>query len=766
MPLRRIALSACATIGVCLASPGVTAQPIPVPESVDATIVSYCVTCHNDRTRTAGVTLSGVHARDLRARAPLFERVLHKLRAGEMPPAGRPRPDETTMTGLVRWLEAELDRAATDQPDPGAPAIHRLNKAEYRNAVRDLLGLDLDHAEDLPADDAGYGFDNIGDVLTVSPLHIEKYLSTARRISRLAVGTETPRAVVQRFAAPRGSAEEDLDGLPPNVRGGVLFHQVFPFDAEYRLTVRVRGRRATGMPAPWLDLRVDGVRVHLFEADFDGEEANQGTRNFEMSLTLSAGRHEVAAGFLTEYARSEGTSAGQVNRFFVDYVLVGGPYNPTGPGDTESRRRIFRCRPAVGDPVAPCAREILTRLARRAYRRPVDRQDIEPLMTLFEQGYVDGGSFDHGVEMALSGLLVSPSFLFRAPSTPEGVEPGSVYPLTDIDLASRLSFFLWSSLPDDELLRLAEEERLSDPAMLRAQILRMMTDRRSEALVENFGGQWLHLRNVADWVPDPQRFKHFDESIRRRFQRETELFLRHLIREDRSVLELIDADYSFLDERLAEFYDVEGVRGGYFRRVSLRGTPRRGILTHGSVLMVTSYPTRTSPVLRGKWVLENLLGAPPPPPPADVPALAGRAESSASGLRDALEQHRANPACAVCHARLDPLGFALERFDAVGAYRAEDGGVPVEASGALPDGTVVDGAAGLRTVLHHRRQEFVESLAEKLLTYAIGRGVESYDRAAVREIRRRVETDEYRFSALVRAIVDSVPFRLRRVPES
>jgi len=771
LPLSRITWFACVAVGLYLAPAAVRAQPIQVPasaldgESVNDAITSYCVTCHNDHMRTAGLTLSGVQAGHLRARVPLFEKVLHKLRAGEMPPVGRPRPDEGTMTGLVRWLELELDRAATERPDPGAPAIHRLNKAEYRNAVRDLLGLDLDHAEDLPTDDSGYGFDNISDVLTVSPLHIEKYLSTARRISRLAVGTGTPRPVVQRFTAPRGSEEEVLDGLPPNVRGGILFHHVFPFDAEYRLTVRVRGRRAIGMPAPRLDLRVDGVRARLFEADFDGEEANQGTRNFEVPLTVSAGRHEVATGFLTEYARNEGTSEGGANRFFVDYVLVGGPYNPTGPGDTESRRRIFGCRPAEGYPVEPCAREILTRLARRAYRRPVDRQDIEPLMTLFEQGYVDGGSFDHGVEMALSGLLVSPGFLFRAPSVPTGAEPGSVYPLTDIDLASRLSFFLWSSMPDDELLRLAEEERLNNPAVLETQILRMMTDRRSEALVENFGGQWLHLRNVADWTPDPERFEHFDDAIRRRFQRETELFLRYLIREDRSVLELIDADYSFLDERLAEFYGVEGVHGAYFRRVSLAGTPRRGILTHGSVLMVTSYPTRTSPVLRGKWVLENLLGAPPPPPPPDVPALTDRAESSASGLREALEQHRANPACAVCHARLDPLGFALERFDAVGAYRSEDGGVLVEASGALPDGTLVAGVSGLRTVLHHRRQEFVESLAGKLLTYAIGRGVESHDRAAVREIRRRVETNDYRFSALVRAIVDSVPFRLRRVPE-
>ena len=734
------------------------------PELLRNTVRRHCLACHNDRTMTAGLSLQEVDAERIAEHAPVLEKVFQKLRAGEMPPAGRPRPDAATAASLVAWLETALDAEAAANADPGAPAIHRLNRAEYRNAVRDLLGLDLDHARDLPADDSGYGFDNIGDVLTVSPLHVEQYVAAARRVGRLAVGSLAPRPVVERHEPPDGTTDEEIDGLPPNERGGILFRHYFAFDADYTLTIRIGGRRTTGMPAPRLDVRVDGRRVRLIDADFDPEEANQLTRNFEIRLPLPAGEHEIGAGFLTEYARSEGGDA-ETNDYFVDYVLVGGPYDAAGPGETGVQRRIFVCRPAADEPEEPCARRILQRLARRAYRRPVTAADIDPLLDLFAMGRADGQRFEDGIEMALSGVLVSPSFLFRAPRAPDDAEPGSAVPLSDNDLASRLSFFLWSSIPDEELLDLAERGRLRDSTVLDGQIARMLADPRAGALVENFGGQWLHLRNVADWTPDPVRFADFDDSLRYAFERETALFLEHLIREDRSVLELIDADYTFLNERLADFYGVDGVNGGYFRRVPLAGTGRGGVLTHGSVLMVTSYPTRTSPVLRGKWVLENLLGAPPPPPPPDVPALDAGAETSAGSLREALERHRANPACAACHAKLDPLGFALENFDAVGAYRTEDDGVTVEASGALPDGTLVDGPAGLRRVLRDRRDEFVETLAAKLLTYAIGRGLESYDQPAVREIRRRVEAADYRFSALVSAIVDSVPFRLRRIPE-
>ena len=750
--------------GAASAQPG--GPDSPPGDLLKTTVDRYCLACHNDRTRTAGLTLAGVGDAPVGEQAAVLEKVLHKLRAGEMPPAGRPAPEPGARAGLVAWLETGLDRAAAERPDPGSPAIHRLNRAEYRNAVRDLLGLDLDHARDLPADDSGYGFDNIGDVLTVSPLHVEKYVAAARRVSRLVVGTGAPVPVVQRYRPAGGPGwDGEIAGLPPNTRGGILFNHHFPFDAEYAIQVRVRGRRAPGMPPPKLDVRIDGARVRLLDADFDAEEANQGSRIFEVRMTLAAGEHEVAAGFLTEYARREGPGGGTTNGVSVDYVLVGGPYGATGPGDPESRRRLFVCRPAAGAPEAPCARRILTALARRAYRRPVTDADVDPLMRLFAMGRADGGSFDHGIEMALSGVLVSPSFLFRAPAAPAGARPGDVYRLAGLDLASRLSFFLWSSIPDEELLQAAEQGMLGSPDELSRQIGRMLADPKARALVENFAGQWLHLRNVADWTPDPERFPHFDDGIRHAFQRETQLFLEHVIRDDRSVLELLDADYTFLNEGLADFYGIDGVEGGYFRRVPLAGTGRGGILTQGGVLMVTSYPTRTSPVLRGKWILENLLGAPPPPPPPDVPELEADAGSSAGGLRAALERHRANPACAVCHARLDPLGFALENFDAVGAYRAEEEGVAVDASADLPDGTVIAGADGLRAMLLDRRQEFVEALAEKLLTYAIGRGLEAHDRPAVREIRRRVESDGYRFSALVSAVVDSVPFRMRRIPE-
>ena len=732
-------------------------------ELLRTTVRRYCVGCHNDRTPAAGLSLQRLDASRVAAQAPILEKVLRKLRAGEMPPADRPRPDAADAAGLVSWLETALDREAAADPDPGAPAVQRLNRAEYRNAVRDLLGLDVDHARDLPADDSGYGFDNVGDVLTVSPLHVERYLAAARRVSRLAVSL-TPRPVVERYEPPDGTVDEEIAGLPPNERGGILFRHYFPFDADYTITVRVRGRRDAAMPAPRLDVRVDGRRVRLIDAGFhSGMDLEQPTRNFELRVTLPAGDHEVGAGFLTEYARSE--NGRETNDYSVADVLVGGPWEATGPGETDVRRRLFVCRPADGEAEEPCARRILTRLARRAWRRPVDAADVDPLLDLFAIGRADGERFEDGIEMALSGVLVSPGFLFRAPRPPEGGAPGAAWRLSDVDLASRLSFFLWSSIPDERLLDLAERGRLSDPLVLDRQIARMLADPKAAALVENFGGQWLHLRNVAGWTPDPVRFPGFDDSLRYAFERETALFLDHLIREDRSVLELIDADYTFLNERLAGFYGIDGVAGGWFRRVPLAGAARGGVLTHGSVLMVTSYPTRTSPVLRGKWVLENLLGAPPPPPPPDVPALAAGAGTSAGGLREALERHRANPACAACHAKLDPLGFALENFDAVGAWRTEDGGAPVDASATLPDGTLVDGPAGLRRVLRDRRVEFVETLAAKLLTYAVGRGLEWYDQPAVREIRRRTEAGDHRFSALVSAIVDSVPFRFRRIPE-
>ncbi|MEE2777797.1 MAG: DUF1592 domain-containing protein [Acidobacteriota bacterium] len=759
------------TMAICVALLVGAALPSSAQQSewtsaqlLRATVSRNCLACHDDRRKMAGLDLSALDYGDLASDAPTLEKVLLKVRAGEMPPAGRPPLDKGLAKRLVGQLAADLDALAARDPQPGAPALHRLNRAEYRNAVRDLLGLELDHARDLPADDSGYGFDNIGDVLTTSPLHIEKYVSAARRVSRLAVGSLAPKAVVEKISRQPGTLGESIDGLPPNLRGGMLFQHHFALAADYVLRVRIGGRRADGLPPPRLDLRVDGRRVRLFDANFSSLEADQETRYFETRVTLAPGSHEVATGFLTEYVRNEGLETASANAFVVDHVLVSGPFDASGPGESESRRRIFVCRPSPGDPERACARRILETLVRRAYRRPATRADIGPLMDLFRRGRADGVGFDAGIEMALSGILVSPSFLFRLEIPPAGVAQGETYRLADLDLATRLAFFLWSSLPDDELLAIAESGHLSEPDVMRHQIGRMLSAPGSRALVENFAGQWLHLRNVADWKPDPERFSAYDDSLAYAFERETELFFTDLIRNDRSVLDLIAGEHSFLNQRLAEFYGVDDVQGGFFRRVSLAGTERAGVLNHASVLMVTSYPTRTSPVLRGKWVLENLLGAPPPPPPPDVPTLADSAQRSPSSLREALEAHRADPACAACHAKLDPLGFALESFDAVGAYRSGEDGVPVETSGALPDGTVVDGPAGLRSVLLDRRDEFVETLAEKLLTYALGRGLKATDRPAVREIRRRVEAADYRFSALVEAIVDSVPFRMRRAP--
>jgi cytochrome c553 len=725
---------------------------------LESTANRYCVTCHNDKLRTAGLSLASV------ASAPpdTLEKVLRKLRSGEMPPAGMPAPDAATRSSVVHALETQLDRLAAEHPNPGAPGIHRLNRAEYRNAVRDLVGLDMDHGANLPPDDSGYGFDNIADVLTVSPLHMEKYLASARRIARLALGTLKPSVSSERMTPPAGTANDAIDTLPPRERGGILFRRYFPFDAEYSFVLRVRGNPAPGFPPAKLDLRIDGRRVKLFDAAIDTAEANQGTRNFQLRLRLAAGDHIVGAGFLTESVQVEGGPGGgpgnaqppSANGLSIDYVTVGGPYNPTGPGNTESRRRILIC----GQHDEICARQILSSLARRAYRRPVTEADLAPLLKLFTNGRADGNNFESGIELALTGILVSPDFLFRTEHTP----PGVTTKVSDLELASRLSFFLWSSIPDEELLRTAEAGKLSDPAVLEAQVHRMLSDPKSQAFEDNFAGQWLHLRNVAGWKPDREKYPQFDEALRDAFERESELFFSNIMREDRSVLEFIDADYTFLNERLARHYGIPGVKGSYFRKVDLKDEHRGGVLSQGAILLVTSYPTRTSPVLRGKWILENIFGSPPPPPPPNIPPLADSASNSARSLREQLEKHRADRACASCHARLDPLGFSLEQYDAIGRFRTEEDGATIEASGALPDGTALNGIEGLKKVVLSRRDEFVECLAAKMLTYALGRGLESYDQPAVRAIRRQAAGEDYRFSSMILGIVNSVPFQMRK----
>ena len=597
-------------------------------------------------------------------------------------------------------------------------------------------------------------------------------MATARRVSRLAVGTVKVSAAIERFNPGKGPALDASDELPLNLRGGVLLHYHFPVDAEYSLLIRVRGNPPANAPAPKLDIRIDGQRVKLHDVVIDPNEEAQITRNVELKLPIKAGLHAIGAAFLTETLKQEtgvvtrgrfGAPPPNFTNNSVEYLQIGGPFNATGPGDTESRKTIFVCRPKAGQPEAPCARQILTGLARRAYRRPVTAADITPLMNLFAIGRKDGGSFDHGIETAVRGMLVSPHFLFRTERDPAAAAAGTVHAVADLELASRLSFFLWSSIPDEELLKLAEQKKLRP--VLAQQVRRMLADDRAKSLVENFAGQWLQLRNIPSWRPDPEKYPQFDESLRSAMKAETEQFFEYIVREDRSVLDFINADYSFVNERLARHYGIPGVKGTYFRKVSLNPAERGGVITHAGVLMVSSYPTRTSPVLRGKWVLENILATPPPPPPPNVPDLKAEAANSAKDLRAALEQHRANPACASCHSRLDAMGFSLENFDAVGKFRAVEDGVKVDASGSMPGGINFVGPAGLRDMLMSRKEYFLECISEKMLTYALGRGLEHFDLPVVRQIRRDTTAKEFRFSELVLAVVNSVPFQNRRTPE-
>ena len=733
-----------------------------------AMMAKYCQGCHSETNRSGGVSVEGLQTTDVGAAGMTWEKILRKVRTGEMPPLGMPRPIAADTASFISWLEKELDGHAVAKRNPGSPLIHRLNRAEYSNAIRDLLGLRMDHAASLPADDSGYGFDNIGSVLTVSPLLMEKYMATARRVSRLAVGTVKASAAIERFNPGKGPALDASDELPLNLRGGLLLQYHFPVDAEYSLLVRVRGTPGAKAPPPKLDVRIDGQRAQLHDVIIDANEEAQITRTYEMRLPIKAGLHAIGASFLTETLKQEtgvaarsrvGAGAPPSTNVSVEYLQIGGPFNAAGPGDTESRKTIFVCRPAAGQPETPCARRIISSLASRAYRRTVTAADVTPLLNLFAIGRKDGGSFDTGIETAVRAILVSPSFLFRV----ERDTAAGVHAVSDLELASRLSFFIWSSIPDEELLRLAGQKKLR--VALPAQVRRMLADVKARSLVENFAGQWLQLRNIPSWRPDPEKFPQFDDSLRTAMQRETELFFEYIVREDRSVVDFINADYSFLNERLARHYGVPGVKGTYFRKVTFTGEERGGVLTHGSVLTVSSYPTRTSPVLRGKWILENILATPPPPPPPDVPDLTEKAANSAKDLRAALEKHRANAGCASCHSRLDPLGFALENFDAVGKFRASEDGVKVDASGSLPGGIHFVGPSGLKKVLMEKQDYFVECISEKLLTYALGRGLEHYDLPVVRQVRREAAAKEHRFSELVLAIVNSVPFQMRRSPE-
>jgi hypothetical protein len=744
-------------------------------QSVWRTWKIYCDTCHFGPKARAGLNLEALDLANLGENGAVWEKVLRKLRSREMPPAGVPRPDAATYDALVEAIEGERDRLAEIKPNPGRATLHRLNRAEYANAIRDLLALDVDVAELLPADDIGYGFDNIADVLQVSPLLLERYLAAATKISALAVGdTELPVSY-QTYDVPRGLVQLERMGeaMPLGSRGGASIRHRFPVDGEYEISVGLqRGRfdQFLGLERERkLDLRLDGERLELFTipADPRAGQVVHGTghdpdSHLKVRVPVKAGTRTLVATFVKDTIKTEGIPPTREANFFegVGNISVAGPYDVLGPGDTASRDRIFVCHPVAPAEEAACAERIISNLARRAYRRPITADDLPPLLALFRQGATADG-FAAGVRLALLKILVSPEFIFRMEFDPPDASAGYAHRISDVELASRLSFFLWSSIPDDELLAVAERGELDDASVLEHQVRRMLADPRSRALVKNFAGQWLFLRNIARIQPDPAAFPNFDENLRQALEQETELLVESTLREDRSIVDLLTADYTFVNQRLAEHYGIKGIYGSEFRRVAVNDPNRAGLLGQASILTVTSYPNRTAPTIRGKWVLEQLLGTPPPPPPPNVPSLKEDASAQAVTMRQRMEQHRANPACAVCHRIMDPLGFALENFDGLGRWRdsAGPGAGPIDSSGVLPDGTRFEGPAGLREVLLTRRELFVETFTERLLTYALGRGVEEYDRPVIRKIVR--EADEPRWSSIILGIVKSAPFQMR-----
>jgi len=719
--------------------------------------------------------------------AEVWEKVVRKLRGGMMPPLGMPRPEKPAMVAFLSWLETSLDRAAAANPNPGRDPLHRLNRAEYANAIHDLLDLDIDVASLLPADDEANGFDNIADVLKVSPSLLEQYLAASRQIAALAVGDPAITRVSEVFHVPPDLAQEDhIEGLPLGTRGGLLIHHNFPLDGEYDFSVKLLRNIVgyiTGLEWPHqLEISIDGQRVFLApvggEADNKMMDANLGVAGdaldarLKVRVPVQAGPRTVVVAFLRKDSAESVEPLQPFTRDLdlqnmngiplIDYVTIAGPDSPTGPGDTPSRRRIFACRPKDASAELPCARKIVTSLARRAYRRPVTDQDLELLLSFYQAGR-NKGNFDSGIESALRLILADPKFLFRYSPDPPKVAPGTTYRVSDLELASRLSFFLWSTVPDDQLLDVAAQGELKDPAVLDEQVRRMLADPRAKALTTNFAGQWLYLRNLPSAIPDRDTFPNWDDNLRQAMRRETELFFESIVREDRSALDLLNADYTFVNERLARHYGIPNVYGTQFRRVAITDENRRGLLGQGSILTVTSYPNRTSPVLRGKWILENILGTPPPAPPPNVPALKETTEGGKMlPVRVLMEQHRQNPTCASCHKLLDPLGFSLENFDGIGQWRSKEPGGPVDASGQLADGTPVDGPAALRKILLSRSDQFVETLTEKLLTYALGRGLEYYDMPVVRSVVHDAARDRYRFSSLVMGIVKSVPFEMKK----
>jgi len=753
----------------------------------DALVKQYCVTCHNQRLKTAGLALDSMDYQNIPAAAEAWEKVTRKVRAGQMPPAGVPRPPQAALNGLVAHIESAIDTAAFVTPTLRGPTIHRLNRAEYANSIRDLFSVAVDVGAMLPPDEEAFGFDNNATVLNISTSLMERYLSASWKVAGVAVASPKITASLETFRVRGDLSQHDhVEGLPVGTRGGLAITHYFPVDAEYVISPRLYRETVNiirGLELPHqLEVAIDGQRVRL--ADFGGfkdEQANylqptlagdEMEKRFQVRMPITAGLHTITVAFpkkssattlelLQPFGRERLDPITPVGIPELERVTLEGPFKPAAvSASSPSRRKIFVCQPADDQDTA-CATRILTAVARRAYRGPLDEAETRRLLGFYTEERKKGGSFTDGVEAGLRFVLVNPRFLFRVEQDPANVAPGAVYRIPDLELASRLSFFLWSSIPDEELLAAAEQGRLKNPVVLEQQVRRMLKDERAAALATNFVGQWLYLRNVRGHSPDPDVFPDFDHNLRDAFQRETEMLFESVVREDKSVVTLLDADYTFVNERLAKHYGIPNVYGMQYRRVPVTDDARRGLLGHGSILALTSYNNRTSPVTRGKYVLTNILGTPPPPAPENVPPL-DETPGKAQSMRDRMEAHRRNPACASCHKLMDPIGLALENFDGIGKWRSEDNGAQIDASSQLADGTNVNGPAALRKAVLQRPDMFARNMTEMLFTYALGHGVTYTDMPYVRALMKDAARSNYRFSSIVLGIAKSLPFQQRR----
>ncbi len=752
-------------------------------DTTRAFVDQYCVGCHNDKAKVGGLSLSQLDSTHPGDHAELWEKVLRKLRSGTMPPAGLPRPDLATYNKVSSSLEAQLDQAAASHPYAGRTSLRRLNRTEYGNTIRDLLALDVDANALLPPDDAAFGFDNISDMLGVSPALQERYLSAAVKVAALAVGDMRQQPGSQTWRIRQDlSQDQHLEGMPLGTVGGTRVMYNFPLDGTYQFQAKLYRTNLNIMRGlqtrQQVEFSVDGKRIrlahvggpedlkNLFENPTDTGDAVDA--RLQVKVPVSAGPHVIAVAFLENAESAEPVRLQPFLRSSVDnfdwagfphlqVVSVTGPFEATAPGDTPSRRKIFTCRPARRDQEGACARTIVRTLVARAWREAPD-PDVDRVMRFYAATRQEFG-FEAGIQAAIERILASPKFVFRAERPPAGITPGTLYPVTASDLAARLSFFLWSTAPDDQLRQLAASGKLREKAVLDGEVRRMLADPKSEALVNNFAGQWLQLRNLQNVQPNTDLFPDFDDNLRQAMRRETEMLFASVMKEDRSALDLMNADYTFVNERLARHYGIAGVHGNRFRRIKIQDDARRGLLGQASILALTSHAERTSPVVRGKWILENLLGLTVPPPPADVPPLKDKQDGEApKTMREQMVEHRANPVCAACHKTLDPIGFSLENFDAVGAWRDREAGVPVDASGQLADGTKIDGVVALRKAILTRPELFAGTLTEKLLTFALGRGVGYQDMPAVRTILRNAAPGNYKFSDLILGVVHSTPF--------